>query len=371
MLDPRITALAKNLVNYSVSLQKGEKLYIEAYDIDAPLVKELVKEAFRVGAYPFVAKFDQQVQRELLLGGGKELFELMAKYATYKMADMDAYIGVRGSQNSMELSDVPSKNTQDFVTYYQQPVHSNIRVTKTKWVILRYPTPSFAQLSGMSTDEFENFFFNVCNLDYRKMDHAMTPLCELLDATYKVRIIAKNTDISFSIKGIPAVKCKGDRNIPDGEVYTAPVKDSVNGRITYNAPSIHNGLKHENVSLLFKDGKIIEATSNHQQAIDKVFDTDEGARYIGEFAIGVNPYITKPVGDILFDEKISGSIHFTPGNCYDEAYNGNKSAIHWDLVLIQTPEFGGGEIWFDDVLVRKDGIFVHPALLGLNPENLK
>ena len=214
------------------------------------------------------------------------------------------------------------------------------------------------------------FYFNVCNLDYGKMDKAMDPLKALMERTDKVRIVAKDTDLTFSIKGIPAVKCAGNMNIPDGEIYTAPVRDSINGRITYNIPSIENGYKYENVSLLFKNGKIIEATANNTEGVNAIFDTDEGARYVGEFAIGVNPYVTKGMGDILFDEKISGSIHFTPGNCYEDAPNGNKSAIHWDLVLVQTPEYGGGEIWFDDVLIRKDGRFVLPELECLNPENL-
>ena len=179
-----------------------------------------------------------------------------------------------------------------------------------------------SQLAGTSTEKFEEFYFNVCNLDYSKMDKAMDALVELMNKTDKVRIVAKDTDLEFSIKGIGAVKCSGNMNIPDGEVYTAPVKNSVNGVITYNAPSIENGIKFENVRLEFKDGKIINATANYTDACNAIFDTDEGARFVGEFALGVNPYIDKPMGDILFDEKISGSIHFTPGSCYEDAFNG-------------------------------------------------
>ncbi|TGU85018.1 aminopeptidase, partial [Mesorhizobium sp. M00.F.Ca.ET.186.01.1.1] len=164
------------------------------------------------------------------------------------------------------------------------------------------------------------------------------------------------------IKGIPAIKCAGEANIPDGEVFTAPVRDSVNGTISYNTPSPYQGFTYDNIKLTFKDGKIIEATANDTTKINEVFDTDEGARYVGEFAIGVNPYIQNPMKDILFDEKIDGSFHFTPGQAYDDAFNGNKSSIHWDLVMIQRPEWGGGEIWFDDRLIRKDGRFVVPEL---------
>ena len=287
------------------------------------------------------------------------------------MSEMDAYIGIRGGENSNENADVPDDKLQIESKFFSLPVHHEIRVKKTKWVVLRYPNQGMASGAGMSTDAFEDYYFKVCNLDYSKMDKAMDSLKKRLDNADKVRIVAKDTDLTFSIKGIGSVKCSGHCNIPDGEIYTAPVKDSVNGVITYNAPSIENGFKFENVSLTFKDGKIIKATANDNQKVNAIFDTDEGARYVGEFAFGVNPYIVKPMGDILFDEKISGSIHFTPGSCYDDANNGNESSVHWDLVLIQTPEYGGGEIYLDGELIRKDGKFVTDDLLCLNPENLK
>ncbi|HEY8391021.1 MAG TPA: aminopeptidase [Clostridia bacterium] len=371
MTDPRLSKLAYNLVNYSCKLQKGEKIFIEAYDLDYMLVNEIIKEVYKVGGFPFVSLYDTRVRRELLLGTSKEHMILNAKYASNLMSDMDAYIGIRGANNTFELSDVPPEKMGIESTYYAFPVHHEIRVAKTKWVILRYPNPSMAQASSMSTDEFEDLYFKVCNLDYSKMDRAMDNLKAYMEKTDTVRLVTPTTDISFSIKGIPAIKCSGDRNIPDGEIYTAPIKDSVNGVIQYNAPSMHQGLKHENVRFVVKNGKIVEATSNHTEALNKVLDTDEGARYFGEFSFGINPYITKPMGDILFDEKISGSIHFTPGAAYDEAFNGNKSAVHWDLVLIMTPEYGGGEIYMDGKLVRKDGRFVIKELECLNPENLK
>ena len=370
MTDERINKLAYGLINYSCKLKKGEKVLIEAKGIDYMLVNALVKEAFKVGAYPFVEIFDNRVSRELLMGETKEYAILKAKYDSFRMQEMDAYIGIRGGNNAFENSDVPEKNLQIESEYYSHPVHHELRVKKTKWVILRYPNEGMANSASMSTEAFEDFYFNVCNLDYSKMDRAMDALKARLDKADKVRITGVNTDLTFSIKGIGSKKCSGEHNIPDGEIYTAPVKDSVNGVITYNAPSIQNGTKYENVSLTFKDGKIVKATGNYPDKINAVFDTDEGARYVGEFALGVNPYIKTPTGDILFDEKISGSIHFTPGSCYDDCYNGNVSAIHWDLVLIQTPEYGGGEIYFDGELIRKDGRFIPEDLKCLNPENL-
>lgn len=369
-MDERIKKLAKNLITYSCNLQKGEKVLISSGGFyDMPLVKALVKEAYNVGAIPFVEISHNGIQREILLNTTKEQLELMAEVDAKKMAAMDAYIGIGAQDNNSELSDVPPENMQLYSNIYSKKVHNDIRLTK-KWVILRYPTPNMAQSAGMSLEGFEEFYFKVCNLDYSKMSKAMDNLVNLMNKTDKVRIVAKDTDLTFSIKDIPAVKCAGDMNIPDGEVYSAPVKDSVNGYITYNTPSEYQGFTYQNVRLEFKDGKIIKATANDTERINKVFDTDEGARYIGEFAIGVNPYILKPMNNILFDEKIMGSIHFTPGAAYDDAFNGNKSNVHWDLVLIQTEQFGGGEIYFDDVLIRKDGYFVLDELKCLNPENL-
>jgi len=371
-MDQRIEILAKNLVTYSCRVQKGEKVLIESIGEDSKnLVKALVKEVYAAGGYPFVTIKDQSLTRELLKGMDQTQAELMAKYELERMKDMDAYIAIRGSENASELSDIDSAKMKIYTDYFMKPVHLSERVNNTKWVVLRYPNNSMAQLANTSLESFEDFYYNVCNLDYSKMSRAMDSLTALLDRTDKVRIVGPGTDLSFSIKDIPSVKCSGLRNIPDGEVYSAPVRDSINGVISYNTPSVYQGTTFENVCFKFENGKIVEATSNNTERLNEILNTDDGARYIGEFAIGVNPYILKPMKDTLFDEKIAGSIHFTPGQAYKLADNGNKSAIHWDLVLIQRPDFGGGEIWFDDVLIRKDGIFVIEELEVLNPENLK
>ncbi|MGI6152113.1 MAG: aminopeptidase [Christensenellales bacterium] len=368
--EPRIKKLASIIVNYSCKVQPGENFLIQAVGPVDALTIALIQETYRVGGVPFVWKMDTRLQRELLMNATEEQLKLMAETDAALMSKMQAFCGIRAGDNLTELCDVPSEKMDLYNRLYSEPVHGKIRVPKTKWVVMRYPTPSMAQQANMSTAAFEDYFFNVCCLDYSRMYAAMLKLKELMERTDKVRITGPGTDLTFSIKGIPAIPCAGEMNLPDGEIFTAPVKDSVNGVITYNTPSPRDGFVYENVCLKFKDGKIIEATANDTERINKVFDTDEGARYVGEFAIGVNPYITKPMKDILFDEKIAGSIHFTPGSSYDEAPNGNKSAVHWDLVLIQTPEWGGGEIWFDDVLIRKDGRFVTDELACLNPENL-
>jgi aminopeptidase len=371
MTDPRIEKLAQNLVNYSCEVKPGEKVLIELRGYELPLAKALVNEVYKAGGLPFVTVKNDEIQRALLNGCTEEQIKLTADFELARMKQMDAYIGVRVAENSNELGDVPPEKMKLYNKLFMEPVHSEQRVEHTKWVILRYPNPAMAQMAEMSTEAFEDFYFNVCNLDYSKMSLAMDNLLKVMERTDRVRITGRNTDLTFSIKGLPPRKCEGKRNIPDGELFTAPVKDSVNGVISYNTPAKYQGFTYENIVLEFKDGKIIKATANNTEKINEIFDTDEGARYVGEFSLGFNPYIEKPMKDTLFDEKIMGSLHFTPGSCYDDCNNGNKSAIHWDLVFIQRPEYGGGDIWFDDVLIRRDGIFIPEELQCLNPENLK
>lgn len=371
MRDPRIKKLAENLVRYSIDVQPGEKVLIDMIGSERELVKCIVEEVYARKGLPFVQLLDRNITRSLLAGTDPAHMEAWTALDLERMKQMDAYIGIRAGGNASELSDVQEDKMKLYDKLYSKEVHMEQRVKRTKWVILRYPNDSMAQLANMSTEAFEDFYFDVCNLDYGKMALAMDPLKALMERTDRVRIVSPGTDISFSIKGLSAVKCCGRRNIPDGEVYTAPVRDSVNGVIAYNAPSVYGGVTFENITFRFEQGKIVEATSNETGKLNEILNMDEGARYIGEFSLGFNPYIQLPMKDTLFDEKIDGSLHFTPGQAYEAANNGNQSALHWDLVLIQRPEFGGGEIYFDDKLIRKDGRFVIPELEPLNPENLK
>lgn len=370
-MDPRIRTLAQNLVRYSTQLKAGEKVLIDLYGLEPAIARALIEETYAVGAVPFVSVTNHQIQRALLMGASAEQLKLMARFEADRMKEMDAYIAIRAGENASELSDVPAEKNKLYQELWWHPVHSEIRVNETRWVVLRWPTHSMAQLATMSTEAFEDYYFDVCTLDYAKMDRNMDPLKARMERTDRVRIVGPGTELEFSIKGLPAVKCSGRRNIPDGECYTAPVRDSVNGVLTYNTPSVYQGFTYENIRFEFDNGKIVKATANDTERINKVLDTDEGARYIGEFSFGFNPYILKPMKDTLFDEKIAGSIHFTPGQAYKIADNGNRSASHWDLVLIQRPEYGGGEIYMDGELVRKDGLFVVDDLKGLNPDALK
>jgi aminopeptidase len=352
-----------------VALKKGEKILIEVIDSGIPLASALIKEVYRIGGTPFIILRNRSLDRQLMMQATQEQLEKLAAFEMVQMKEMDAYLGIRAMDNVNETADVPGEKQQSYAKYYVRPIQDQ-RINHTRWCVLRYPTPSMAQSANMSTEAFEDFYFNVCLLDYDKMAQAMIPFKKLMESTDVVHITGPDTDFTFSIKGFPAIPCAGNMNIPDGEIFTAPVKDSVNGVITYNTPAVYQGVTFENIQFHFKNGKIVKASGDKADRLNQILDTDEGARYIGEFSFGLNPHILSPIKDTLFDEKISGSIHFTPGNAYEECNNGNKSSVHWDLVLIQRPEYGGGEIYFDGRLIRKDGRFIPPELGPLNPENL-
>jgi len=369
MTDPRYTKLAGLLINYSTKIKKGDRALLDMIDVPDEFSIELVRAVRAAGGTPFVEVRHTRVSREILQGMTDTQAAQIRDIEMFRMKKMQAYIAIRGSANASENSDVPASRMQLYSKTIR-PVQ-DFRVNKTRWCVLRWPTPSMAQAAGMSTEAFEDLYFNVCTMDYAKMARAMVPLETRMKRADKVHLKAPGTDLTFSIKGIGAKMCKGDRNIPDGEVFSCPVKNSVNGVIQYNTPTIYSGTKFENVRLEFRDGKVINGSANNTKRLNEILDTDTGARYVGEFSLGFNPYILNPMCDILFDEKIAGSLHFTPGQAYEDCDNGNRSAVHWDMVLIQRPEWGGGEVWFDRELIRKDGIFLPKDLKGLNPASLK
>ncbi|MDF1656628.1 MAG: aminopeptidase [Verrucomicrobiales bacterium] len=364
MKDPRYDQLARQLVRYSTETKRGENVLIELFDVPEEMGISLIREVRAVKATPFINIHNARITREMGRGATEEQYSAIAKHAMHQMKNMDCYIAIRGSHNVNELSDVPPAKMQ-MLSSKMRPV-LNERVNKTRWCVLRWPHASMAQSAGMSTEAFEDFYFKVCLLDYGKLKRGMGALAKLMTETNDVHIMGPGTDLRFSIKGLPGIACGGTHNIPDGECFTAPVKNSVEGVISYNAPSIYQGIAFDNVKLEFDAGKIVKASSNNTKAINKIFDTDPGARYIGEFAIAFNPEIKEPMRDILFDEKIAGSFHFTPGQAYEVADNTNRSSVHWDLVNIQRPDYGGGEIYFDGKLIRKNGQFIPKSLQVLN-----
>ena len=366
MKDPRFDQLARQLTAYSTNLQEGEKVLLDLSDVPEAFGISLIKAARERGAHPVVRLNSAGISREMINGAHDDQYSVIAKNLMAEMQDMDAYIALRGSHNIAELSDVPASK-MELIANHMRPVQDH-RVSKTKWCVLRWPHPSMAQQAGMSTEAFEDFYFRVCLLDYEALIPAMEALKALMEKTKDVRLVGPGTDLRFSIDGIPALTSGGNYNIPDGEVFTSPVRDSVEGVVTYNAPSIYRGIPFDGVCLEFEKGKIVKATANGGRTgdLNKILDSDEGARYIGEFALGFNPEIKHPMRDILFDEKIAGSFHFTPGQAYEDADNGNRSKVHWDLVNIQRPDYGGGEIYFDGELIRKDGQFLAEDLKKLN-----
>jgi len=370
MQDARNARLARVIVSHSLRVERGEVVLIEATDLAQGLTADLVQAIQNAGGVPLLYLRSQALLRQLMVRGDEREVKLRAEVELFQLQRSQAYVAIRAPENASELADVPSDAVALNGRLQQKPVHSDYRVNHTKWLVLRYPTPSMAQLAGMSTSAFEDLYYRVCTLDYGRMSEAIAPLAARMRATDHVRITGPGTDLRFSIKGIGSVPCEGRRNLPDGECYSAPVRDSVHGTIAYNTQSLYLGTTFTNVRFTFEGGRIVKATGEPQDRLDAVLDSDEGARFVGEFSLAFNPYLLSPIKDVLFDEKISGSLHFTPGQAYARADNGNRSQVHWDLVLIQRPEFGGGEVWFDGELIRKDGRFVVPDLEGLNPERL-
>ena len=373
MVDPRVTKLAELLVSHSTRLTSDDKVLIHAFDIPDEAVSEIVRVAQSKGAQVIVRLESNVVRRQLMVGMTEPNAETIARTELAEMKEMTAYISLRGTHNYAESADVPGEIQSMWQRVYAVPVVFGCRVPDTKWVALRWPTPGMAQQANMSTAAFEQFFFDVCTVDYKKMEVACKPLKALMDRTDRVEIKGPGTDLRFSIKDIGSVPCTGESNIPDGECFSCPVKESMNGTVHYNTVSLYQGTEFKDIRFVVQDGLIVEATAGAQtDKLNQILDTDPGARCFGEWSLGFNPNVLHPMKDTLFDEKIAGSFHLTPGNAYPPpGGNGNKSAVHWDIVCIQRPEYGGGEIWFDGVLIRKDGLFVVPDLLALNPENLK
>lgn len=374
MIDPRNKQLAEMLINYSTRSTKGDLVFIHCNGYDTlQLGAAILEAAVKAGAAPYIQFSDGEIQRRLVSQADEGVFKRLGQYELKQMKDATVYIGIRGSDNSFEMSDVPRAQLDLYSKHVVKPVHLEQRVKHTRWVVMRYPNSAMAQMAQMSTEAFGDFYYRVCLVDYAKMAEAVKPLQKLMNKTDKVTIKGPGTDVTFSIKGIGSVPCCGEMNIPDGECFTAPVKNSLNGTVQFNAPTLQEGSPYENIKLRFEKGKIVEATAaNAEQTakLNTIFDRDPGSRYLGEFSLGFNPFILDPMRDILFDEKVAGSFHMAVGNAYQDANNGNKSALHWDLVCIQRPEYGGGEIYFDDKLIRKDGEFVLKELKGLNRDSL-
>ncbi|MGF1573703.1 MAG: aminopeptidase [Sumerlaeia bacterium] len=375
-IDPRDFKLAEMLLNHSVAAKENDLVYIECVGSSTMrLGAALVEVAANIGVAPALHYTDSTIQRRLINAGNEKALKRLGEFELEEMKNAQCYIGIRGAENIFETSGVHSDKMALFTKHIRIPVHLKQRVNHTRWAVLRYPNASMAQLAQMSTQDFEDFYYNVCLVDYPAMGRAVQPLVELMDKTDRVKIVGPGeTNLSFSIKYIPSIPCYGEHNIPDGECFTAPLKESINGVVQFNTPTVYEGEAFDCIRIEFENGKAVKAHATGEsqtEKLNRILDRDAGARFIGEFAIAFNPGILTPMRDILFDEKIAGSFHMAFGQSYDKASNGNDSAIHWDCVCIQRPEYGGGEIYFDDLLIRKNGEFVVDALKGLNPSSMK
>lgn len=365
-MSEKLKELASLIVNYSIRVEKDERVLITTQSLETrEFVSYLIEEIYKNGGVPCLKINDPILGARLAEKNNEGRIELLKKIQENEVELFDSFINIRYATNDYENKNVSGEMSKKLSQALLPS--SDVRVNQRKWVLLNYPSLLDSYKAKMTSTEFMEFALKVMTVNYKSMSELIKPLKKLMDKTDKVRIVSPGTDITFSIKGMGSIPCVGEMNIPDGELYSAPVKNSVNGTITYNTPSPYQGRVYNHVSLEFKDGKIISATCDEDnEKLNEIFNTDEGARYVGEFSIGFNPEILYPMGDILYDEKILGSIHFTPGQAYKDCYNGNDSGIHWDMVLIQRKDYGGGEIYFDDVLIRKDGMFVLEELKPLN-----
>ncbi len=354
--------LAEKILNFSCELKKGQNVLLQLVGLNGiGLLRALVETAREMETNPFVQIEDSEIQRMLIETGDRKFWENQAETDQLPlMKQMDAFLGIRASLNIYEQAAVSKKANKAYSDAFVTPVHFKERVQNTNWVVLRYPSESFAMNAKMPTQKFNEFYYKACLLDYSNLAEAMKPLEERLRNTGIIQLKGEGTDIEFSVKGQNWIPCYGKRNIPDGELFSSPVIDSVNGHITY-APSVYQGKPFEFVRLEVKEGKVVDFDSSNNDQLQEILDTDEGARRFGEFSFGLNPIIEQPMHDILFDEKIYGSNHLTLGNDYEEAPNGNESSIHWDLVCI------GADVYLDGDKIREGRKFIKDDLKALNP----
>jgi aminopeptidase len=372
MKDRRLDRLAEIFLTHSLSLEKGDGFLVSASVEALPLVHAIIDLSGRMGVFPVVELNDEEAVRlrtslfDPADASAMAFLDASARWDLARWQDLKGRISIRGVGNDSEMSGVPADRMR-LVADRMRPVQDLV-VNQRKWVLFDWPTKGMAQKAGMPFSEFFDYTMAIADLDYARLEADETLLAGYMAKTDTVRIEGPGTDLAFSIRGIPAVCCCGRRNIPDGEVYTAPVAGTAEGHVTYNVPTSYWGRNFRNVRLEFRKGVVTNASCDgDSSALSGILDSDPGARRLGEFSFGVNNAIREPIGNILFDEKIGGSFHLTPGSAYVRADNGNRSAIHWDLVCIQRADHGGGRIYLDGLLVREDGRFLPDDLQGLNP----
>jgi len=354
-MDPRYQKLAKILINYSTKTKKGDRVLIHMKEPEAfPLVKEIYKEAILKGAFCEVYFSSVHFAYDRLKFGNEKQVQYYPKVDDFSIDWADVWLGIRAVKNPYELKEIDPKRLAQTQRIYGKLAQK--RIKKCRWCLCWVPTEALAQKAQMSWDETIDFFFSAVLRDWQKEREKYKKIQKVFQKGERVRILGKDTDISFSTKGRKYVLSDGTHNMPGGEVFTAPVENSVEGKIYFDIPSAWAGQVVRDIYLEFKKGKVVKATAKEgEELLKRNLEIDKGAKYIGEFGIGTNFGIKRAVLDILFDEKIGGTIHLALGNSYEECKGKNKSSLHWDLIKDLRKE---GKMFVDGKLVFKNGKFL-------------
>lgn len=360
----KLKKLAKIIINYSIALKKGEKLLIRGYGFDGyPLIKELYLEAVKAGAFKIDVRYSSDEMARIFYENATKEQLTFLDLLDKKVADnYDAMIQIIADENPFELAAVEIKKKQ-LAMKAMKPLSDILH--KKRWCLFYYPNNATAQTAKKSLETWENFVFDSCIKDWKKEEKMQLKLIDLLKKVKKIRVVGHETDLTLSVAGQTWLKCCGSHNLPDGEVFTSPIRNSVSGVIRYNVPTRYMSKDFDWVKLWLKNGKVVkEACSHDVKDLADILNTDSGARYYGEFAFGLNKSILEPTREILFDEKMGKSLHMALGKCYDEAPNGNDSNIHWDLIF--RFDWANAELYFDDKKVYSKTKWIDDYFTFLN-----
>lgn len=363
--DPRIKEFAEILLNHSTDIGEGDNVYLLATSLESlPLFREVRRQIIKKGAFPHEhLLYDSQIGSACLdydwvKHASKEQLEKTSEAKLKEMQKMDAYVRIGGQDNYQELSKVSSDKVSSAVKGGEEIKEERFDID---WATTRYPTTGLAQSAGMSSQELEELVFDAVTVtDWEEQKSKNQRIKQKFDQGSEVRIVGENNDLRFSLEGREGVNSYGKRNMPDGEVFYAPRKETLEGEIRFTYPGISNGAWIHDIKLCFENGEIVEfsATKNEDQ-LKSIIETDEGSKFIGEFGIGMNQSLDMFTGETLLDEKIAGTVHLAIGRAYKKSHPNeekrNKSAVHWDLIKDLRPEFGGGKIILDGEVVQEDG----------------
>ncbi len=354
MADQRILKAAKILVEHSTKVKKGETVQIITDHLARPLAIEVLKLVLKRGAYPIIHTSLPGSAHTFYKHANKDQLQHVHESLMHEMKRTDVIIYISAPTNTRELSELDPKKLA--LRRKATERISRYRVENTRWVLFDYPCEALAQEASMSIEEFEDFVFSATNIDWSKEGKRQEKLKRILDKGKQVHIIGKNTDLRFSIEGRTAIKCFGKHNMPDGEVFIAPVETTTEGCIEYSFPAIYSGGEVDGITLEFKRGKVVKAhATKNNDLLQAMLNTDPGARRLGEFGVGTNYNIKRHIKQILFDEKIGGTIHLAVGSAYKEGGGKNKSGLHWDMILDLRQ---GGKIIVDNRVIQENGKFL-------------